>query len=144
MDRPNGKKRITIIGTGLIGGSLGMALKAARLPGLERDLADERSAHEAAVADLSDARAARDAAVADLVRERQAAGDREPGYAHLQSQLEAERATVAELRQAAARAEELRDTLARETSRGQEAGEDVAVLQVQVAGIGTFDEARRQ
>ena len=35
MDRPNGKKRITIIGTGLIGGSLGMALKAARLPGLE-------------------------------------------------------------------------------------------------------------
>jgi prephenate dehydrogenase len=35
MDRPNGKKRITIIGTGLIGGSLGMALKANRLPGLE-------------------------------------------------------------------------------------------------------------
>src|SRR5207237_9472555 len=35
MDRSNGKKRITIIGTGLIGGSLGMALKGARLPGLE-------------------------------------------------------------------------------------------------------------
>jgi len=35
MDRSNGKKRITIVGTGLIGGSLGMALKAARLPGLE-------------------------------------------------------------------------------------------------------------
>jgi hypothetical protein len=102
---------------------------AARLPGLERDLADERSAHEAAVADLSDARAARDAAVADLARERQAAGDREPGYAQLQSQLDAERATVAQLRQAAARAEELRDTLARETSKGQEAGEETALLQ---------------
>jgi prephenate dehydrogenase len=35
MDRPNGKKRITIIGTGLIGGSLGMALKGNRLSGLE-------------------------------------------------------------------------------------------------------------
>jgi|RhiMetdeSRZDD1v2_1073273.scaffolds.fasta_scaffold76578_3 prephenate dehydrogenase len=35
MDRSNGKKRITILGTGLIGGSLGLALKAARLPGLE-------------------------------------------------------------------------------------------------------------
>src|SRR5437667_9134491 len=35
MDRSNGKKRITIVGTGLIGGSLGMALKAARLAGLE-------------------------------------------------------------------------------------------------------------
>src|SRR6266542_1353728 len=35
MDRSDGNKRITIIGTGLIGGSLGMALKAARLPGLE-------------------------------------------------------------------------------------------------------------
>src|SRR4029453_2846858 len=35
MDRFNGKKRIAIIGTGLIGGSLGLALKAARLPGLE-------------------------------------------------------------------------------------------------------------
>src|SRR5207244_6960905 len=35
MDRSNGKKRITIVGTGLIGGSLGMALKATRLPGLE-------------------------------------------------------------------------------------------------------------
>jgi len=35
MDRSNGKKRVTIIGTGLIGGSLGMALRAARLPGLE-------------------------------------------------------------------------------------------------------------
>ena len=31
----SGKKRITIVGTGLIGGSLGMALKAASLPGLE-------------------------------------------------------------------------------------------------------------
>jgi prephenate dehydrogenase len=31
----NGKKRITIVGTGLIGGSLGMAVRAARLPGLE-------------------------------------------------------------------------------------------------------------
>jgi prephenate dehydrogenase len=31
----NGKKRITIIGTGLIGGSLGLALKAAGLPGVE-------------------------------------------------------------------------------------------------------------
>ena len=35
MNRPDVKKRITIIGTGLIGGSLGMALKARRLPGLE-------------------------------------------------------------------------------------------------------------
>ena len=35
MNRPDGKKRITIVGTGLIGGSLGMALKANRLPGLE-------------------------------------------------------------------------------------------------------------
>src|SRR5688572_28980262 len=35
MDRTDGKKRIAIIGTGLIGGSLGLALKAARLPGLE-------------------------------------------------------------------------------------------------------------
>jgi prephenate dehydrogenase len=35
MKRPDAKKRITIIGTGLIGGSLGMALKANRLPGLE-------------------------------------------------------------------------------------------------------------
>jgi len=35
MNRPDAKKRITIIGTGLIGGSLGMALKANRLAGLE-------------------------------------------------------------------------------------------------------------
>jgi prephenate dehydrogenase len=35
MDRPNGKKRITIIGTGLIGGSIGMAIRAGKLPGLE-------------------------------------------------------------------------------------------------------------
>ena len=35
MDRPNGKKRIAIVGTGLIGGSLGMAVQAAKLPGLE-------------------------------------------------------------------------------------------------------------
>ena len=35
MDRPNGKKRITIVGTGLIGGSLGLAIRAAKLPGLE-------------------------------------------------------------------------------------------------------------
>lgn len=35
MNRPDGKKRIAIVGTGLIGGSLGMALKANRLPGLE-------------------------------------------------------------------------------------------------------------
>jgi prephenate dehydrogenase len=31
----NGKKRITIIGTGLIGGSIGLALKAGGLPGVE-------------------------------------------------------------------------------------------------------------
>jgi len=35
MQRPDSKKRITIIGTGLIGGSLGMAIRAAKLPGLE-------------------------------------------------------------------------------------------------------------
>lgn len=35
MRTPDGKKRITIIGTGLIGGSLGMALKTAGLSGLE-------------------------------------------------------------------------------------------------------------
>jgi len=35
MPSSNANKRITIIGTGLIGGSLGMALKAAGLPGLE-------------------------------------------------------------------------------------------------------------
>ncbi len=35
MTAPDGKKRIAIIGTGLIGGSLGMALKAAGLSGLE-------------------------------------------------------------------------------------------------------------
>jgi prephenate dehydrogenase len=35
MERPDSKKRITIIGTGLIGGSLGMAIRAAKLPGLE-------------------------------------------------------------------------------------------------------------
>ena len=35
MNRPDAKKRITIIGTGLIGGSLGLALRANRLPGLE-------------------------------------------------------------------------------------------------------------
>jgi chromosome segregation ATPase len=106
---------------------------AAGLSALERDLADERSAHEAAVADLTDARAARDAVAADLARELQAAGDRGSGQAQLQSQLEAERATVAELRQAAARAEELRQTLARETSEGQEPGEEAALLQKSLA-----------
>jgi prephenate dehydrogenase len=35
MDRPGEKKRILIIGTGLIGGSLGKAVRAAKLPGLE-------------------------------------------------------------------------------------------------------------
>jgi len=35
MQRPDTKKRISIIGTGLIGGSLGMAIRAAKLPGLE-------------------------------------------------------------------------------------------------------------
>ena len=35
MERPDSKKRITIVGTGLIGGSLGMAIRAAKLPGLE-------------------------------------------------------------------------------------------------------------
>jgi prephenate dehydrogenase len=35
MQRPDSKKRITIVGTGLIGGSLGMAIRAAKLPGLE-------------------------------------------------------------------------------------------------------------
>jgi prephenate dehydrogenase len=35
MERPDSKKRITIVGTGLIGGSLGMAIRAAKLRGLE-------------------------------------------------------------------------------------------------------------
>jgi prephenate dehydrogenase len=35
MDRPRNNKRILIIGIGLIGGSLGMAVRAAKLPGLE-------------------------------------------------------------------------------------------------------------
>jgi prephenate dehydrogenase len=35
MDRPGDKKRILIIGTGLMGGSLGMAIRTAKLPGLE-------------------------------------------------------------------------------------------------------------
>jgi prephenate dehydrogenase len=35
MVTANTKRRITIIGTGLIGGSLGMAIRAAKLPGLE-------------------------------------------------------------------------------------------------------------
>ena len=35
MEKPGSKKRITIVGTGLIGGSLGMAIRAAKLPGLE-------------------------------------------------------------------------------------------------------------
>src|SRR3989442_13585442 len=35
MSNLDGKRRITIIGTGLIGGSLGLALKAKALPGLE-------------------------------------------------------------------------------------------------------------
>jgi prephenate dehydrogenase len=35
VDKPGSKKRITIVGTGLIGGSLGMAIRAAKLPGLE-------------------------------------------------------------------------------------------------------------
>ena len=86
-----------------------------KFTGLERALAEERSAHEAAVADLADMRAARDAGAkhlvearaaadavaADLARERQAAADRERAQAQLQSQLDAERATVAQLRHAA-------------------------------------------
>jgi len=35
MSSPDGQRRITIIGTGLIGGSIGLALKAAKLPGIE-------------------------------------------------------------------------------------------------------------
>jgi prephenate dehydrogenase len=35
MNKLDGKKRITIIGTGLIGGSIGLALKGNQLPGLE-------------------------------------------------------------------------------------------------------------
>src|SRR5438034_1030582 len=59
MDRSNGKKRITIIGTGLIGGSLGMALKGARLPGLEvighdRDRANATQAEKSRAIDRAE------------------------------------------------------------------------------------------
>ncbi|TMG04055.1 MAG: prephenate dehydrogenase/arogenate dehydrogenase family protein [Chloroflexi bacterium] len=59
MDRSNGKKRITIIGTGLIGGSLGMALKGARLPGLEvighdRDRANATQAEKSGAIDRTE------------------------------------------------------------------------------------------
>jgi hypothetical protein len=47
----------------------------------------------------------------------------------MQSQLDAERAAVAELRQALARAEESSAALGHDTSRGQQADEDVAYLQ---------------
>jgi chromosome segregation ATPase len=119
----------------------------ARLTSLERDLADERSAHEAAVADLTEVRAAHEAAVAeltemrasrdaggeDLARARNAAAEREHAEARWQSELEAERATVADLRQAAARAEELRATLARESSKSHEANEEAVILQKSLA-----------
>ena len=78
----------------------------ARLPGLERDLADERLAHEAAVADLTEARADLDTAVADLARERKAAADR---------------------------AEQLTRTQAHESSKGHEATEETALLQQSLA-----------
>src|SRR5947208_8675535 len=59
MDRSNGNKRITIIGTGLIGGSLGMALKGARLPGLEvighdRDRANATQAEKSGAIDRTE------------------------------------------------------------------------------------------
>jgi len=105
----------------------------ARLTGVERELADEQSAHEAALADLTEACAERDAIAADLARERKAAADRERAQAPLQSQLEAERAIVAELRQAAARAEELSAALGRESSKGRDADEEAALLQASLA-----------
>ena len=106
---------------------------AARLTSVERELADERSAHEAAVADLTEKRAAHDAVVEDLARERKDLADRERAQALLRSQLEAERATVEELRQAVARAEELGASLDRETASGRDAHAEAGLLQQSLA-----------
>src|SRR2546427_12880325 len=59
MDRSNGKKRITIIGTALIGGWLGIAPKGARLPGLEvighdRDRANATQAEKSGAIDRAE------------------------------------------------------------------------------------------
>jgi PilZ domain len=96
-------------------------------------LAGARAAHEAVVKELAGARAAHEAVAADLAEERKAVPNRDHAQAKLQSQLEAERATVAELRQAAARAEELSATLSRESSKGHEAHEEAALLQTSLA-----------
>ena len=122
---------------------------AARVKVLEREQAEARAAHKALEADLAHEKAdlareradlARERAAAaeraradeqlqsDLLAERAASAERERAYARLHSQLEAERASVAELKQAAARAEELGATLGRETSKGEEAREEIAFL----------------
>jgi prephenate dehydrogenase len=72
MNRPDAKKRITIIGTGLIGGSLGMALRANRLPALEivghdRDRGAAVKAEKAGAIDRADHDLARAVSGAGMV-----------------------------------------------------------------------------
>jgi len=99
----------------------------------DEELRGVRAAHDAVVKELAGARGAHEAVAADLEHERKAAPNRDHAHAQLQSQLEAERATVADLRQAAARAEELSATLSRESSGGHEAHEEAALLQTSLA-----------
>jgi hypothetical protein len=98
----------------------------ARLAGLERDLADERSAHEAAVADLTEARAAGEAERAAGGQLRQSAETAVARLAALERDLADERsaheAAVADLTEARA----ARDAVAADLTEARAARDAVA------------------